>query len=506
MTSILLDVVRVTLGWIFLVYTVVAASHFILQLWYSHRTYRRQASPEFASEFPDHPVAVDILVPVYNEDPDLLEACVRSSLAQDHPGPVKVIVIDDGSPNRARLEPVYADLERDGVTVVRAPRNMGKRHAQGLGLQFCEGEIIVTLDSDTILRPDAVRMLTRQFRDPRVGAATGFVDVENYRKNLLTRLQRLRYWMAFNQERAAQSWFRTMLCCSGPLAAYRREIIERVRDAYLGQVYGGVPCTFGDDRHLTNLVLGEGYDTVFDSGAVGYTHVPEGLRQFVRQQLRWSKSFYRELIWTMPYIGQRPWYSRFDLIAQVAMPLMLTLTVPSALLLGVLHDPAYIIHFIVLIAIVAAIRSTYPAVRNRDPSFYLFVLYGFVSAFLMMSVRVLALSTLTDSRWGTRGPSRAGTRWPLIGAFARGQLALAAAGGNDPGGPGPRAGHDPGAVALAEVRAPFDPVGADGAGRSMAVEGRPRRARERRASRPAKSPPRSKRSGSRSAAPPSRGR
>jgi hyaluronan synthase/N-acetylglucosaminyltransferase len=505
MTSILLDVIRVTLGWIFLVYTVVAATHFILQLWYSHRTYRRQASPQFAREFPDYPAAVDVLIPVYNEDPALLEACVRSSLAQDHPGRVKVIVIDDGSPNRANLEPVYAGLERDGVIVVRAPRNNGKRHAQGLGLAFCEGELIVTLDSDTILRPDAIRMLTRQFRDPRVGAATGFVDVDNYRKNFLTRLQRLRYWMAFNQERAAQSWFRTMLCCSGPLAAYRREIIERVRDAYLGQVYGGVPCTFGDDRHLTNLVLGEGYDTVFDSGAVGYTHVPEGLRQFVQQQLRWSKSFYRELIWTMPYIGQRPWYSRFDLVAQVAMPLMLTLTVPSALLLGVLLDPAYIVHFVVLIAVVAAIRSTYPAVRNRDPSFYLFVLYGFVSAFLMMSVRVLALSTLTDSRWGTRGPRRSRTAWPLSGTFGRRQLALAAAGASDGPGTSPPDQKDHGAASRGGAQASFD-ADVHGTTRAAPAEGSPRRVRERRASRSPRSASRSGRARNGPSAPPSPGR
>jgi hyaluronan synthase len=407
MTTLLADVLRGVLGWLFLGYTVMAVSHFVAQLVFAHRTYRRQASPGYAAQHPDLPVSVDVVIPSYNEEPALLEACARSALAQDHGGPIRVIVVDDGSPNRAVLDPVYRRLRRAGATVIKLRRNVGKRHAQAAGLDACRAEVVLTLDSDSILRPDAVRRITRRFRDPRIGAMTGFVDVENDRRNMLTRLQRLRYWMAFNQERAAQDWFGTVMCCSGPLSAYRREILVRVRDAYLAQEYGGVSCTFGDDRHLTNLVLAEGYDTGFDAGAVALTHVPENLRQFLRQQLRWSKSFYRELVWTVPYIGQRPWYSRFDVTCQVAMPLVLPLTATSALLLGVVADPLYVVRYLTLIAVVGGIRATYGAFRRRSAGFYLFVMYGFLSAFLLVPIRFRALWTLTDARWGTRGATQA---------------------------------------------------------------------------------------------------
>lgn len=261
----------------------------------------------------------------------------------------------------------------------------------------------MTLDSDSVLAPDAVRRLTRQFRDPKVGAATGFVDVANIGANLLTRIQRIRYWMAFNQERAAQTRFRTVMCCSGPLGAYRSEVLRAVATDYLNQRYAGVECTYGDDRHLTNLVLGAGYDTVFDTGAVAYTNVPERLRLFLRQQLRWNKSFYRELIWTMPFIASRPWFSRFDLACQVAMPIMLTITAGSALVVGTLGSPSYLLRYLALVALAAFLRASYAAYREHDPRFYLFILYGYVSAFLLMSVRLVALSTLADGRWGTRG-------------------------------------------------------------------------------------------------------
>lgn len=403
MTTFAIDLFRGMLTWLFLVYTVVAVTHYLFQLRFAHFTYRRQRSPAFEEEFPDLSVPVDIIIPVFNEEPGLLEACIRSALQQDHPGGVRVIVVDDGSPNRARIEPVYAAATKAGAIVIGSARNVGKRRAQALALPRCTGELVVTLDSDSVLAPDAVRRLTRQFRDPKVGAATGFVDVANIRANLLTRVQRIRYWMAFNQERAAQTRFRTVMCCSGPLAAYRLEVLRSVAEDYLGQRYGGVECTYGDDRHLTNLILGAGYDTVFDAGAVAYTNVPERLRQFLKQQLRWNKSFYRELIWTMPYIATRPWYSRFDLACQVGMPMMLTITAGTALLVGMMSSPLYLLRYLALVALAAFIRASYAAYRERDPRFYLFILYGYVSAFLLMSVRLVALSTLADGRWGTRG-------------------------------------------------------------------------------------------------------
>jgi cellulose synthase/poly-beta-1,6-N-acetylglucosamine synthase-like glycosyltransferase len=405
MTSLFFDMARIGLSWLLLVYTVVAISHYLLQLTFAHRTYRKQRSAAFADAHPGLDVPVDIVVPVYNEDPVLLEACIASALAQDHRGPVQVVVVDDGSPNRAALDAIYDRFEDLGVRIVRSPQNVGKRQAQALALPLCTGEIVVTLDSDSVLAPDAVRMLTRQFDDPKVGAATGFVDVANRTANVLTRIQRIRYWMAFNQERAAQTWFRTVMCCSGPLAAYRRTILESVRGAYLSQSYGGVACTYGDDRHLTNLVLGQGHDVVYDSGAIALTNVPTKLSGFLRQQLRWNKSFYRELIWTLPYLGSRPLFTRFDVACQVAMPVMLTVTAGSALFIGLLTNPAYILRYLALIAAAALVRSTYAAVRERDLRFYLFVVYGYISAFLLMSVRFRALSTLTDARWGTRGPA-----------------------------------------------------------------------------------------------------
>ena len=123
----------------------------------------------------------------------------------------------------------------------------------------------------------------------------------------------MRYWIAFNQERAAQSWFRTVLCCSGPLAAYRRSVLEIVWNDYVRQRFRGALCTYGDDRHLTNLVLATGHDTLFVPRATAITNAPATIRGYLKQQLRWNKSFYRELLWTLPFVASRSPYMIFEI-------------------------------------------------------------------------------------------------------------------------------------------------------------------------------------------------
>lgn len=392
---------------IFLVYSVLAVGHFSLQLLYAHRSYRR--SRQIGPPSPTS-LSVDVVVPSYNETPASLEACVRSILAQEHSAPVRAIVVDDGSRNWSTLLPVYRRLTQIGAVVIFARANRGKRHAQFRGFQRCRADLIVTVDSDTRLAPDAVARLAANFADPTVGAVTGFVDVANANENMLTRLIRLRYWMAFHQERAAQSWFGTVLCCSGPLSAYRRELIESLKERYIRQEFGGVPCTFGDDRHLTNLVLTAGHRTIFDPSARAITDVPATLRVYLRQQLRWNKSFYREIKWTIPFLASRPWYVAFDLIVQVIMPALLFLAVLSAIVFGVAIDLRYLLVYLITLTIIAGLRSTYGAIRERTASFYLFMLYGFMHAILLVPLRVVALCTLTDNRWGTRELSASGVR------------------------------------------------------------------------------------------------
>jgi chitooligosaccharide synthase NodC len=398
-TQLLLHVLRVTFG----AYAVLVVTHFILQTYFAHRSHRAFLQDADEPQASDFLPTVDVVVAAYAEDPDSLAACFKSLLAQDYTGSMTVYIVDDFSPNRDELAPVYdAHAALPGWHVLLPGWNRGKRHAQDTAFRECNSEILVTIDSDTIVAQDGVRKLVAAFRDPRVGAATGDIGVTNWRRNLLTRLIDMRYWVAFNQERAAQGWFRTVLCCSGPLAAYRRSVLDRVWDDYIRQTFRGVSCTYGDDRHLTNLVLAAGSDTLFVPAAKAITNAPESLRGYLKQQLRWNKSFYRELLWTLPFLARRSIYMVFDVVVQTLLPLLLTLAISTSLVFAILFDPRRIVHYVLAIAVMALVRCSYAIYRTRRPSFVLFVLYGFLHAALLIPLRIRALTTLTDNRWGTR--------------------------------------------------------------------------------------------------------
>ena len=300
------------------VYGVIALGHLGMQMLFGHIEHVRQSRHSYKLATP----SVTVVVPAYNEDPGLLHRCLLSIDRQDYPQ-VDVVVVDDGSHNVSDVIPVHDDFSTGRFRVVLRPENTGKRNCQAVVFNESKSDIIVTIDSDTILAPDGIRKIVRRFEDEEVGAVTGNVAVINQRKNLLTRLIAYRYWTAFNQERAAQSLFGVVMCASGPFSAYRRTIIDQVKESYVKQVFLGRTCTFGDDRHLTNLVLSLGHRVVYDEAAVAHTLVPESLGAYLKQQIRWSKSFYREILWTAKFAHKRNAYMAVDLTLQTIMPFAL---------------------------------------------------------------------------------------------------------------------------------------------------------------------------------------
>jgi N-acetylglucosaminyltransferase len=94
-----------------------------------------------------------MVIPCFNEDPALLEACCRSVAGQDYPGPLQVWLVDDGSANRGDLLGVYERWGERGWTVRLLDRNTGKRAAQDEAVQRGSGELVVLMDSDTVLAP-----------------------------------------------------------------------------------------------------------------------------------------------------------------------------------------------------------------------------------------------------------------------------------------------------------------------------------------------------------------
>ncbi len=384
---------------VFVTYVATVTLYLAVQAYYARRG--RQAAPVPPGRYP----SVDVVVPCYNERPDTLAACLAALALQDYPGEVAVHVVDDGSPNRADLEAVYARYE-PAFRILRLPANVGKRYAQAEAITTAQHEIVVGVDSDTILARDALRHIVAALDDERVGAVMGEMLVANAAQNWLTRLIDQRYWYACNQVSAAESAHGAVLCCCGPFSAYRRTVLEKVLDDYLNQSFLGRRTTQGEDRHLTNLVLRTGMRTGYAPKARALTVAPDRMRPFLRQQLRWNRCTYRDTIGIARHLPAFGAYVVFDAVVQILAPVLLglTLVLLAAHLLTGGTDGLWF--YGGGLALVGLAYSGYGWRTHGWRSLKL-AAYGLLHIAVLLPSRVHALLTITDDRWGRRGAALA---------------------------------------------------------------------------------------------------
>jgi N-acetylglucosaminyltransferase len=341
------------------------------------------------------PPSVDVIVTCYNERPGILDQCLRSLHAQDYRGRIRVWVVDDGSANRAELLPVLAGNARPGWQVLLSDGNYGKRVAQALALREGRGQIVVTVDSDTVLASDGIRRIVAPFRRRRVGAVTGSLRALNADASWLAQAIDTRYELLCERERAAQGFNGSVLCCAGPFSAFRRTAVQQVLERYLGRRRSG------DDLELTNLVLEAGYRSEYQPDAKAWTQVPATVSEFALQQRRWNRSFYRELPRMLRIVARRRPYMRLDLTARALSPVLLA----GALLAtgsDALRAPERLAFDVVALALMA-LASVELLPSLREPSGRRFALrYGLVFVMLLLPVRCWAGATVLRDRWGTR--------------------------------------------------------------------------------------------------------
>jgi cellulose synthase/poly-beta-1,6-N-acetylglucosamine synthase-like glycosyltransferase len=357
---------------------------------------RPRSYPRYAGQ------KIAVLIPCFNEDPALVEESIRTVLAGE--GCKQVIVIDDGSTNgvQERLRALAAELP---IALHEFPENRGKREALHLAVtQLLDDDVdfVVTIDSDTVLEPDALVRVVEPLLCPEIGASTGNVLLLNERQNLLTRMVGTYYWVGLNIYKQAQSVIRSVVCCSGCLAAYQAPLLREVIDEFAGQRFLGQSCTHSEDRHLTNLVLKRGYDVVYVAEAVSWTETPATVRGFLRQQRRWKRGYVRESIYTLTYA----WRCKRLLFLQI---LLWDLTAPFlsfglrvALAVTIVARPSLVLTTILPSWILLLlVRYIFVPIRAPEKLVGLFVYMVFYECCLYW-LNLWALFTVKNRSWVTR--------------------------------------------------------------------------------------------------------
>jgi len=210
---------------------------------------------------------VSVIITAFNEE-DAIMRTVAACYGADYPREkLEVICVDDGSTDGTVRELERATRRWPALIVDKFEKNKGKREAMAAGARVATGDILLYVDSDSFVRRDGIRAMVQGFADPRVAAVSGHTDVANARVNALTRMQDVRYYVAFRVMKAAESVFGAVTCCPGCFSAYRRTCMVEVLEPWLKQHFLGVQATFGDDRSLTNFLLRK-YKVIYSSAAV----------------------------------------------------------------------------------------------------------------------------------------------------------------------------------------------------------------------------------------------
>lgn len=225
---------------------------------------------------------VSIVIPVYNGE-RTIGRVLRALLEQDYPHELmEVIVVDDGSTDDTWLVVKEYAEKYPFIKALRHMVNLGKSEALTTGIRAARGDIIVTLDADTIPDKTAIRRLVARLAyDDSLGAVCGRLAPAGT-GGLLYWMQRIEYLLSFELGRFVdEALDRVNLILSGAFTAFRSTVLKPL--AVLG-----VPSdTAAEDFELTVLVWKKGLRTGYEHYAVAYTAIPTDLRSLYRQRLRW---------------------------------------------------------------------------------------------------------------------------------------------------------------------------------------------------------------------------
>src|ERR1044071_4663984 len=221
---------------------------------------------------------ISLLIAAYNEEENIADT-IRGIKNQDYPGQIEIIIVDDGSTDNTVR--VLRSYNMPNLKIVQAYHG-GKAGALNEGLKYVTQDIVVCIDADTFLHPQALRRIIARFlTDPEDTAAiAGCVLVKNSRSTFMTRLQEWDYFTGIASAKRQQSLYQGTLVAQGAFSAFRTKVVK---------AHKGWPSVIGEDIVLTWSLINSGWRVGFEPTAIGFTSAPQTFRGFYRQRKRWAR-------------------------------------------------------------------------------------------------------------------------------------------------------------------------------------------------------------------------
>ena len=353
---------------------------------------------------------VTIIVPCFNEE-TWIRQTILNAMDQYYPqDKLEVIVVDDCSTdNSAKVirETIQDIINQEGsevasrISYILQPVNKGKRDALALGAKHAQHELLVFVDSDSFLNPYAIINLVQPFKDEQVGGVSGRTDVANTYTNSLTKMQSVRYYIAFRVMKAAEGLFDAVSCLSGPLSCYRKDLVLKYSDEWLNQKFLGQRATFGDDRAMTNLILRHNR-TDYQDTAICYTIVPNDYDVFLKQQMRWKRSWLRESLIAGSFMWKKEPFAAISFYMGLLVPIVAPFIVCYNLLYIPITHRVFPTAFIIGMILMAMLMSACQSLLRRSTTWLYGIWFCLYYEMVLLWQMPIAWFTFWKSTWGTR--------------------------------------------------------------------------------------------------------
>lgn len=373
---------------------------------------------------------VTVIIPAKNEE-EFIESVVRTVFHSNYPSSkLAVVAVDDGSTDGTweQLQKVKRDPELSPrLLLVKHERNYGKRVALASAAAHATSEIIVCIDSDSFVERDAIKNLVQPFQDDNVTAVCGHGQAMNLNQGLLAKLQHYWYAEMFRLWKGMESRLGCVTCCSGILSAYRRITVQPLLDMWLSERFPNLLSSVGygseggslqgwltrrlikspgEDRVLTARALQpRNARVVYQSNAVVRTIVPATPRHFLRQQLRWMRSWVHcsflqgKFMWRKPLSTSLVYYV-YQFLAYLS---------PAVVIIWLLVKPYQgqwlgTAGFLAGTLYIGALHglNSWKYLRTPIESVPYRTIFVFVSLFLTLTVLLYGWATPWKGKWLTR--------------------------------------------------------------------------------------------------------